>query len=186
MEPTRRRRRLGSSRRRAPWSTSRSRRRRSQTRRLDCGSCAQSLYPRLTILLWSGRGVRQSSCAPSWSTWLAVCWLFLQLQPCLIVSSPQRATRRLRSAASSRAITWKPWFTYPRCGSKLASGRLASTSRRISCSGVVSLNLSSVSSIHPSLLLGPLPLSLRSHTLPLPPSLALTASIPPHTPSHGL
>jgi hypothetical protein len=26
-----------------------------------CGSCAQSLYPRLMILLWSGRCVRQTS-----------------------------------------------------------------------------------------------------------------------------
>ncbi len=48
---------------------------------------------------------------------------------------------------------------------------------------VVSLNLSSVSFIHPSLL--PLPLLI---TLPLSPSLdqgqTLTVSIPPHTPSH--
>jgi hypothetical protein len=35
----------------------------------------------------------QSSCGPSWRAWLAVCWRFLQLQPRLSVSSPQRATR---------------------------------------------------------------------------------------------
>ena len=54
-------------------TSSRLRRRRLQTRRLDCGSCAPSLYPRLTILLWSGSCVGTRMCAPSWGDWHAVC-----------------------------------------------------------------------------------------------------------------
>ena len=46
-----------------PCPSSRSRRRRSQTKILHCGSCAPSLFARLTILLWSGRGVRNCTCA---------------------------------------------------------------------------------------------------------------------------
>jgi hypothetical protein len=42
-------------------------------RALDCGSCAPSLYPRLTILLWSGSCVGTRMCAPSWDDWRAVC-----------------------------------------------------------------------------------------------------------------
>ena len=70
-----------------------------------CGRGAPSLCPRLTILLWIGRGVTKIHGASSWRAWRAVCWRFLLLQPRLSVSSPPLETRWLRSARASRAIT---------------------------------------------------------------------------------
>ena len=141
------RRRLRGSPQRAPCPLSRSRLRRSQTGRLKYGRRDQALFPRLTILLWSGRGVSRRSCAPSW-------------RACRLTCENLETTSLLtRGVAQSLRV---------------------GSSQAHQDGSVVSLNLSSVSSTHPSLLPGPQTLLL---TLPLPPSLALTVAIPPHIPS---
>jgi hypothetical protein len=119
------------------------------------------------------------------TSWLARCTAMTSFE----VTAKEIADKEIglwKSRTVPLPKTDDPLVEWKLCGDKNVGPFLArvGSSQEVEGGLVVSLNLSSVSFIQPSLL--PLPLLI---TLPLSPSLAqgqtLTVSIPPHTPSHA-